>query len=262
MKDIAKSLLVAGAVIGASNVTAMDFTEINPYLGAEYEWSRMKGAGANRLDMMDRVESLSRFYPKSYSGANFFVGSRWCDFGAEIGYMFTGKKSKTQHRGTQRIQDNAFEQFDNFSSDAFGFLGTGDALKTTVKLNGFHLDFAGYMPVCDCWELIGTLGYGWEKAKVTIRGTHLGANVTAGLPVAESLRIHSKYKGMFRLGVGTQYMITDCVGVRGMIRWKNTEKLCVKIRNANPNAAIPFDDIAFKPFKDTISLAVGAFVKF
>lgn len=264
MKNIAKGLLVAGAIIGASSSAALGLEDICPYIGAEYEWSHMKGAGANRLDMFDRVESLHRFYPKSYSGANIFVGGRWCDVGAEIGYTFTGKKSRTQHRGNTllAVQDNAFNQFNNFSSNAFGTLGTGDALKTTVKLNGWHIDLMGYMPICNCWELIGSVGFGWMKPKVHIVGRHLGANVITGFSARESLNIHTKYKGMFRLGLGTQYMATECIGIRAFVRWKNTEKLSVKITNATPNQPVAFQHVSFKPFKDTLSLAVGAFVKF
>lgn len=266
MKEIAKGLLVAGAIIGVSSATAMGFEDVCPYVGAEYEWSHMKGTGANRVNAFQTAGSLGRFYPKSYSGANFFVGGRWCDFGAEIGYTFTGKKSRTAHFGQADVNNteilDAFEQVNDFSPTNFGNLALNDALKTTVKLNGWHVDFNGYLPICDCWELIGSVGYEWIKPKIRIVGTHASANVVAGQPSAAALNMHSSYKGLFRLGVGTQYMVTECIGLRAMVRWKNTEKLCADIvsQKLNPSAALVH--VRFKPFKDTISLAAGAFVKF
>lgn len=261
MKNTAKGLLVASTLIGASHVTAMGLEDICPYVGAEYEWSRMR-TDANHLSLFARPASLNPFYPKSFSGANVFVGGRWCDIGAEIGYTFTGTKSKTQHRGAPQVLATAFTQFTTFSSQAFGSFAPGDTLKTKIKLNGWHIDLNGYVPLCGCWELIGSVGYEWMKPKVNMIGTHRGSNVAAGVPVREALHIHTKYKGMFRLGLGTQYMVTECVGIRAFVRWRNTEKLSVKITNAKTNVEPSIQHVSFRPFKDTLSLAVGTFVRF
>lgn len=266
MKDIAKGLLVAGAIIGASSATAFSFEEICPYVGAEYEWSHMKGAGANRVNAFQTAHSFGRFYPKSYSGANFFVGGRWCDFGAELGYTFTGKKSRTARFRQEDVTTqllNAFDQFNGFDTGTFGALALNDSLRTSVKLNSWHVDFNGYLPICECWEAIGSIGYEWARAKMHITGTHAAANVIAGQPNVLGLNVHGRYKGFFRLGVGTQYMVTECIGLRAMVRWRNTEKLSVKINSLNPNVTNPaLRQVTFKPFKDSVSLAVGAFFKF
>ena len=234
MKNIVKGLLVAGAVVGASTAVA-GLEEVSPYVGGEYEWSSMRGGNTN---LSIKGSSLKNVLPKSYSGANFFIGGRWCDFGVEAGYEFTGTKKKTLKENLPATVLPSLN-FDSFK----------------VSLNGWHIDFNGYLPLCDCWELIGSVGYGWMKPKVeTTIGLMNNNNVSLGVI---SQKMHSKYKGMFRLGVGTQYMVTECVGLRGMLRWKNTEKLSVAL-NHGTNAL----KVNLKPFKDTLSLAAGVFVKF
>lgn len=267
MSKIAKSLLVAGAMIGASTANAMvNFEEISPYAGADYEWSHMKGAGSSQISSLERIESFSRYYPKSYSGANIYLGGRWCDWGIEVGYDVTGRKNKRQRVVDSGSEENAASAFRFFATPAFGSLETGDTFSVRVKQTGWHVDFNGYLPLCDCWELIGTVGLGWVKPKLSITGTHLAANVNT---LTESLNVSTKYRGMFRLGAGAQYMVTECIGFRGLIRWKNTDKLRVNLRNAVPVSTRPagsntarFTHLSFRPFKDTFSVAIGAFVKF
>ena len=237
VSKIAKSLLVAGAIMGVNSANAMmNFEEVSPYFGADYEWSHMKGAGASQLNMHEHVQSLNRFYPKSYSGANIYLGGRWCDWGIEVGYDVTGRKTRRQRVPVSRISGPA-DQFEVFGAPTFGALVPGDTLSVRVKQTGWHLDFNGYLPLCDCWELIGTVGLGWVKPKLSITGTHLPANVITPGVLNDSLRLSTKYRGMFRLGAGVQYMVTECIGFRGLIRWKNTDKLRVNLRNAAPAAA-------------------------
>lgn len=251
MKYIANSLLIAGAIMGAGSASAMGlgdfgFDNVSPYIGGEYEWSSMKGANTNPSI---RGLSYRNLVSNSYSGGNIFLGGRWCNFATEIGYDFTGTKKKHLGANSHNIAGlNA--NFDHA-------LVLGDRFESKVRLSGWHVDFNGYMPLCDCWELIGSVGYGWMKAKTSITSVYTGRNI--GSLTRRGLHAHSSYKGMFRLGVGAQYMVTECVGLRGMLRWKNTEKLHVSVRNNDPLAS---RSVSMKPFKDTISLSAGVFVKF
>lgn len=253
MKYIAKSLLIAGAMIGVSSATAMglgDFDCMTPYLGAEYEWSTTSGRNSN-----PSIRGLSHghLHGKSRSGANFFLGGRWCNFATEIGYDFT---SSTK-RHTLVNARNAAILNDFVDSN----LVAGDRLHGKTRLSGWHIDFNGYLPVCECWELVGSVGFGWTKAHVSSHSVYAGSRVAAITSNRFSHHAHSSYKGNVRLGAGAQYMMTECVGLRMMARWKNTEKVTVNTRHRGNNS-LACRSATLRPFKDTISLSAGLFVKF
>jgi len=101
---------------------------------------------------------------------------------------------------------------------------------TKVRRSGGYLDLVGYLPVMESVDLTASIGYGWIKTKIE-----------------PSSVFHAKNKGVFRLGVGANYMVTDMIGLRGKVSWENTGALRVN---------------STKAFKDTIALAIGAFAKF
>lgn len=232
MKYIAKSLVVASALIGASTASAtgcFDFGCMSPYFGAEYEWTRSNTHHRNDF----RRGGLA----KTYNGGNIFLGARWCDFALEGGYDFTGKKSR---------------RFANipFISRTTGLPSTLTA-RVHNRFEGWHLDANGYMPVCDCLELIGSLGFGWTRAKFGSEFVIVDANGAR----ARHTSNHSGYKGVFRIGAGAQYMVTECVGLRTMVRYKTGN------HNHTHNAR-NFALRATNRAKDAVSLSAGAFVKF
>jgi opacity protein-like surface antigen len=243
MKYIAKSLVVASALIGASSASAMgcfDFGCVSPYVGAEYEWTRSNTH--HRHSDSDGVFSRHSL-AKSYNGGNIFLGGRWCDFGLELGYDFTGRKSRT-FRGAPgaRLVPGTTATF-----------GT-DFAKVKNRFDGWHVDLNGYMPVCDCLELIGSLGYGWVRPRFSVDYAIVD---TAGtrLFTADDISNHNRYRGVFRLGAGAQYMVTECVGIRGMVRWKN-----INHRNRANSTSLAF--VGSTRAKDAVSLSAGAFMKF
>jgi opacity protein-like surface antigen len=160
--------------------------------------------------------------PKSYPGATFYVGAKFTDcFGLELGADWSARKKKTT-------------------------LDAGDTVKTEVKRNGFHGDIVGFFPLNDCVDILGFVGLGWVKPKTTITTSAVGfATVT------ETLK--NKGKTVARLGLGASYMVTEMVGLRAKIGWENTRRL--KLQDTVP----PID--TFKAFKDTVSLSLGAFVR-
>lgn len=247
MKNIAKGLLVAGAIVGASTAVA-GLEDVSPYLGGEYEWSTTSGRHTN-----PSVRGLSHrhLHTKSHSGANFYVGGRMCNFAAEVGYAFTNTKKRHHLVNTRNVSTlNTF-----FDAN----LLPGDKIHGKTRLSGWHLDFNGYVPVCDCWELIGSVGYGWKRPNVDSHTVYAAPRAT---PLARrSNHAHASYKGMVRLGLGAQYMVTECVGFRAMARWINTEKLSVNLRHRHDNTVLA-RSVALRPYKDTISLSAGLFVNF
>lgn len=256
MKNIAKGLIVAGAMIGTGAASAFCLDDLCPYVGGEYEWTSTSG---------NRDHHHGRGFAKSYNGGNFFIGGRWCDFGVEVGYDFTQRKNRRHARTF--TQDQLANVIGADRAAAF-FAGTGNTgaafSRTRSRFNGWHIDLNGYMPVCDCFELIGQIGYGWMKPHVSsafaltnnVAGVTLPGFTARGNALVHRLHSRGGYKGVFRLGAGGQYMVTDCVGLRGMLRWKNMNQLRSGVRG----------DDNFRRHhhkaRDAFSLAAGVFVKF
>lgn len=222
MKNIAKSLVVAGTVMVAGAAVA-DMAEFCPSIGVDYYQAWMKGNKG--------PAALRGAFPKdSYPGATVYVAAKFMEnFGVELGGDFSSRKTR------------------NSIYNDTGFLPVNGALRTRVRRTGGHLDLMGFLPVADCTELFASLGVGVLKAKTdaTVNGI--------GLPVS------SKTKGLLRVGVGASYMVTPEFGVRAKVGFENTRRLTVTEGTA-PTGFRSYG--TFKPFANSTTLAVGVFYKF
>lgn len=95
-----------------------------------------------------------------------------------------------------------------------------------ARFHGLHLDVLGYLPLdcCDQTELFGSIGYG-----------------TAG----------------FRIGIGANYMLTDCLGLRAKVGYEYNARVCVSYPTAFANYGLNRH-----PFTHAGTVSVGAFYKF
>ena len=219
MKQIAKSLVVVGAILAAGTVGAEMMDDVRPYVGLDYYQAWMKGAKATGSSPANSTFDFAKQAPKSYPGLAAYVGAKFTDFfGMELGTDWSFRKKKS-------ITDN------------------GSNIKTEVKRRGMHADLVGFFPLNDCVDILGSVGLGWVKAKTTQTG--------ASAATAETYK--NKGKTVARLGLGVSYMVTDMIGLRARAGWENTRRL--KLQDNTP----PID--TFKPFKDTMSLSLGAFVR-
>lgn len=221
MKRIAKSLVVVGAMLAAGSAAADMMDDVRPYIGLDYYQAWMKGAKGT--DSRGASFDFSKEMPKSYPGATVYVGAKFMEyFGAEFGADFSGRKKKT-------------------TTDSFG-----GKTKIEVKRNGVHLDLVGSLPVNDCFEVLGFVGAGWLKPKVSATYTNAAGRVSA-----ENLK--AKTTTIARLGVGASYMVTDMIGLRAKLGWENTKR--IKLQNTVSPVS------TFRAFKDTTTLSLGAFVR-
>lgn len=232
MKYIVRSLIAAGALAAAGAANADFLDDLSPIIGVDYYHAWMKGKN-----------NFSSVVPKSYPGATFYLGTKFHEcFGVELGFDWSAKKSKNF----------------TFAVPATSTVGaTTITGKNTVRRSQIHLDLIGYLPIVDdCFELFGTIGYGWFKPKFheefTQRLNVASSTQAAGTVIRSGTFSRSKGKSIFRLGVGAMYMVTDCIGLRAKLGWETTSS----VRYTGINGT------HFKPFKDTGTLAVGAFVKF
>ena len=239
MKHIAKSLVITGAMIAAGCANADVIADFNPYIGADYYQAWMKPKG-----------DYNQLLPKDFPGATLYVGTRFHEsFGVELGYDWSARKKKDISIASGTSQ---------FGST----VGANQSLTGTTKVrrSGGHLDLVGFLPVADCFDLIGSVGFGWVQTKITTNvvtpGTAVNNAATNNRASAVS-SLSGKGRGVFRVGVGASYMVTDMVGLRGKLGWESTSSLRI---NGNQNfTALSFQN---KPYKGTTSLSLGAFVKF
>ncbi len=232
MRHIAKSLIVAAAAVVASGVASAEI-DMFPYLGVDYTQTYMRARNSWNL-----------IYPRDYPGASFYVGTRFHEnFGVELGYDWSARRTK----------NFALPSGTSFFGGVIG--PNGLAGKTKVSRTGGYLDILGTVPVAECIELLGTVGFGWVQPKVetSFSSEVAGATTTSSAIASTS----AKGRGVFRLGIGGIFMVTEMVGVRAKINWASTSTIRLK-----GNAAFNALGYDAKGFKGTTALLAGVFVRF
>lgn len=238
------ALLTAPVILLAAAGTAvadMDFGCLTPYVGVDAQMRHMgyqKQFGGNSLK-------------KNYPQGNFFAGLKFNDcVGVELGYEISTKKS---HSRTLPNTDVVFGRTINFAPP-FTFTSTSTA---SSKIHGWNLNLVGYLPVlCEdnSLSLIGSVGVAQLKvrAHTKIRTTVFEPGET---PVFTDANLHfHKSKAVLRLAGGAQYMMTECIGVRGLVTWENTSKF--KMHRLRETARF-----VAKP-KNTFIYGLGVFTQF
>lgn len=136
-----KKLLSATALVTAVLIMpARAELVFNPYIGADYQFTRLSYAGDGGHD--------------SFSGFNIHAGNRFSDhFGLELGYFRTGEQSAT-----------------------YDILGTPTTIKG--RLQGVTLDALGYLPVTEdnAFELVGTVGLAYTHGRIESAGYITGSD--------------------------------------------------------------------------------------
>lgn len=168
--------------------------------------------------------TFRKHLPVSYQGGNFYVGTRLFDVAAEFGYDFTAKHHKHSK-----------------------------LYKTRVRTDSWHVDLNGYLPLFLGIDLLGTIGMASTKASIGIRVRE------AQKDLLEVSAIQANRKHILRVGAGLEYIFEecDCIGVRGIIRWKNTEKF--RLRGNTVNQENGFTN---KPCEDAVVVTIGVFTYF
>lgn len=231
MKHIGKSFVLATALFAATNAGA---EELFPYIGADFSQTYMRARSQWNL-----------IFPKSYPGASLYVGTRFHqNFGLELGYDWSGRRTKDY------VLPNGTPFFGNTITSPNGLRGS-----TKIRRTGGYLDLLGSVPVAECVELFGSLGFGWVQTKIV---TSFSSEAVGASPTSSAIASTSgKGRGALRLGIGGIFMVTETVGVRAKINWSGTSSLQLK-----GNAT--FDSLGYekKGFKGSTSLLAGLFVRF
>ncbi len=259
------SLLIGAAFANLAQAEVLD--NVDFYLGTEYEWTNL------------RVKQNGRhILGKSYPGANFFLGVRWLNLALEGGYNLSMERRKSH-----KFDSISFGRLSELvgNTNAISFLAQGGSLFQSLKLSthsqldGWHLDLNGYIPLCDCWEMLGSCGYGWMKLhmgqKITLSGNGpvtlpagTGSIQLPGFLTRSNGDIYAKfstksnYHGVFRVGGGFQYVLSDCIGFRGLVRWKNLKRLKAVVSQGGDVNLTSYTT----KLKDALCVNIGAYLFF
>lgn len=250
MKTVVKYLIAVPALISSLMIPTISYSECYendfldtfcPYAGLEAKWQNIIG----RADW-------AKIFHSSHLGGSFFFGSRFCQFlGVEIGYtdLF------------ERTRKHLFSPHENFFRNGDT---NGAEIRASNRFSSGYVDLNGYYPCFDgCFDFIGTIGVSAMQPRVYVRVPNLGSEEDAGFFADDAVRleqIRGQTKTIFRLGAGAQYMFCDCVGLRGIVRYENTSALRLSVP-ARFDA--PFNtDALRRPFRDSVSIALGVFAAF
>lgn len=237
MKQVAKSLVVVGAMLAAGSVVADMDMDFKPFIGVDYLHAWMPGKGVLTNTNVNAKDAFRQTFP----GATVYVGAKFTEnFGIELGGNWSSTQSRTSSGAT---------------TAAVGALpaNTGFTYVNKTRRDSYHADLVGFLPI-DCWELFGSLGYGSVRLRIsdqTLTAT-VAAN-QAALNARSPLPLSTSRNGVLRLGVGASYMFTEIFGVRAKLGWEGTQNLRLRYSN---NFAVDS-----KSFRNSTTLALGAFLR-
>jgi hypothetical protein len=235
MTPFTKSLLFSTFTLFLTgSIAASEPTQpFYPYFGLEFKWQNTEGK-----------KDWNKLISKSYPGATLYVGERFAKHaGIEIGYSETTRKTRTHTFATG-------ENFFNNGNTA------GAQTKTSLKFRTAYFDLNGYYPLNKSFELIGSIGGGLIRPSVKIGTTGFRFNDAIALAATKA-----KIKGLIRLGAGVQFLFTDCINIRGMLRWESTSLYRVDGFYNSQQTSIHTNSLRHL-FKDTYSANIGLFIKF
>jgi hypothetical protein len=196
------SLLATPVILAAMATPAIagwDF-DLHPYIGADAQLRHMefkKNYGSN-------------LFKQNYAQGNVYAGLKFNSYLAvELGFESTVKKHATRTLGPTDL-----------------FLGTiSDATvitNTNFQLYGPHADLVGFIPFCQEYDLAAILSVGAARLRASATST---VTTFEGFPVELFEDKFRRTKYVLRLGAGLQQMLCDCLGVRAMVNWENTNKM-------------------------------------
>jgi len=153
------------------------------------------------------AEDLNEFKTKGMGLLAPIVGIKFHEnFGLELGYSFNNKFKMKQNN------------IENTSINA----------QFNVKVRNVYLDFIGFIPVRDQFELIAGAGLG----RLMFKGDHINfTNVPAGISFSSSIK--NKNKTSWRIKLGAQYNITNNLGIRALATYQNVKSKLNATINVN-----------------------------
>jgi hypothetical protein len=165
---------------------------------------------------IDPSESYKELYPKIDNAINIYVGTRINGFfGIDVGYEQSMNKDKTKVFTGNGLE----EPFVNIEMP-------GNSSAVQVRLRDIHVDFNFYWNVVRNVEIMFMAGIVFLSPDTHIQ--HLQA-VAGPLPTTLGTwieyRNESRNKPMGRIGIGAQYDLTQCLGIKAMFTFDPVKRI-------------------------------------
>jgi len=219
-----RSVFALGLLVTASTTaTASQFFNMTadpkPYLGLGLEY-RIMGFKDGRGDNLFHENLLQ---------LNAFGGVKLTDyFGFEIGYFYSGSRSRTTMFGPGDVLLGNTLNAGNPIEEHF----------SKMKMYGGHGSLVFFCPIIltlldndYAVELFGSIGTTYAKLKLDDTITKKNT-----VPVSSTPNIYSETELLLRLSAGIQYNFSETFGLRGMLVWENTSQFKNLTPKGNPNA--------------------------
>ncbi len=212
-------------------------TSLEPYVGLD----------AQLRDMQYKRNNGGNVFAKQFPQVNGYIGLQFTDCVAlELGYEYAFKQNRTVRVGPgQFIVGGAA-------------IAPGEFIDTNTSayFHGFHGSLVGKLPVWECpnLQLLGTVGVTYLNVHLTSKPFE---DIFGPLPAGEFDRTFRQSKFIPRLGIGLQHMLTDCIGMRGMIVWEGTNQF------SNIKATqVGVDPSVFASLRGSFNYSLGLFMNF
>lgn len=222
-------LMIYLLIITSSSLSYASDVYLKPYLGIDAQFRFMsfrEGFGAKN-------------FRNRYPQANIFGGLKFCDYlGIEAGYFSSVDLTRNSTFGPNEVNLGVSEFPASINS-----IGSS-------RIQGWHINLMGYVPISEEYCLTA-LGYiGASQSKVTLRYI-----VTEIAGEQEDFTANfSQTKTIMRAGLGLQHMISNCIGVRGIVGWEDTSKFNAIRSPVDPNLLVKL--------KSSVVLSFGIFAIF
>jgi hypothetical protein len=198
MKQLARKLLLIGALVTASSSASAFFDGLDCM--SPYVGIDYQQRWVRHRNNDDGLDGNNRH--RSFPGFNAYLGGRWDCFGLEVGGHYAANRRNGR----------------------------------TASIAGGYLDLVGYLPAMDCLELMGTVGIGYDSARIST--LNFGSRTANGV--------------VGRIRIGANYMFSECIGIRGLVGWESTSTLRRRNNNDGFNHRLG----------DSFLASLGVFFKF
>ena len=195
------SLGLGSTLLISSVASAAVFDNSSPYIGLGYKYQYMKGHN-----------DWNGVVPSKYDNGDIYVGVKFHEnFGFELGYSASAKESDEKPFSPGNVAIGT-----TLSS------GESATLRTKVRLQSVYFDINGFYAVHDKWNLLGSLGIAYTKARIEDNGS----TGTPASVITDIQNASGKRKAVARVGLGAEYKHANW-GFRGKLLWEGTSRLRV-----------------------------------
>lgn len=238
MKKLTKlliSVILSGIASSANAFVDWPETCLRPYVGLDGQLRTLQYGSNNG----------GNIFAKNFPQINGYVGLAFNEcFAVELGYEYAFKQKRTVRLGPG----------DNF----FGAnIPEGDFLvnSSSANIQGVHGSLVGRYPIWDCpnIKLLATIGMTYLRTNLSMTAVEDSFGTLE--PITDRF---NQSKLVARLGGGLEHMITDCIGVRGLIVWEDTSQF--KRIRASTEGGGTFNGVA--GLRSSLNYSLGLFMIF